>query len=78
MGLLAGGWGMVARVTTVAFQGIEAVPVDVQVQITSGNPCFAIVCHINRAQSRISPGDLTIARARLLLHPNVDRGAAEG
>jgi len=34
---------MVARVTTVAFQGIEAVPVDVQVQITSGNPYFALV-----------------------------------
>lgn len=34
---------MVARVTTVAFQGIEAVPVDVQVQITSGNPVFALV-----------------------------------
>ena len=34
---------MVARVTTVAFQGIEAVPVDVQVQITAGNPVFAVV-----------------------------------
>ncbi len=29
---------MVARVQTVAFQGIEAVPVDVQAQITSGLP----------------------------------------
>ena len=34
---------MVARVTTVAFQGIEAVPVDVQVQITGGAPVFALV-----------------------------------
>ncbi|MCE1235308.1 MAG: YifB family Mg chelatase-like AAA ATPase [Hyphomicrobiales bacterium] len=34
---------MVARVTTVAFQGVEAVPVDVQVQITAGNPVFALV-----------------------------------
>lgn len=34
---------MVARVTTVAFQGIEAVPIDVQVQITAGNPVFALV-----------------------------------
>ena len=34
---------MVARVTTVAFRGIEAVPVDVQVQITAGNPVFALV-----------------------------------
>jgi magnesium chelatase family protein len=33
----------VARVTTVAFQGIEAVPVDVQVQITGGQPAFTIV-----------------------------------
>ncbi|MCC6734962.1 MAG: YifB family Mg chelatase-like AAA ATPase [Bauldia sp.] len=34
---------MVSHVTTVAFQGIEAVPVDVQVQLTSGNPYFGIV-----------------------------------
>lgn len=34
---------MVSHVTTVAFRGIEAVPVDVQVQIVSGNPFFAIV-----------------------------------
>jgi len=34
---------MVSHVTTVAFQGIEAVPVDVQVQIAPGGPYFAIV-----------------------------------
>jgi magnesium chelatase family protein len=34
---------MVCRVTTFAFEGIEAKPVDVQVQISSGNPFFAIV-----------------------------------
>src|SRR5688572_4520309 len=34
---------MVSHVTTVAFQGIEAVPVDVQVQIASGANYFAIV-----------------------------------
>ncbi len=34
---------MVARVQTVAFQGIEAVPVDVQAQIAPGLPSFAIV-----------------------------------
>ena len=34
---------MVARVTTFAFEGIDAKPVDVQVQITSGNPLFPIV-----------------------------------
>ena len=35
---------MVTRVATVAFQGIEAVPVDVQVQITTGGlPVLVIV-----------------------------------
>ena len=34
---------MVARVQTVAFQGIEAVPVDVQVQIAPGVPKFLLV-----------------------------------
>jgi len=34
---------MVSRVTTVAFHGIEAVPVDVQVQIGPGTVAFNIV-----------------------------------
>ena len=34
---------MVVRVATVAFEGIEARPVDVQVQISSGNVVFTIV-----------------------------------
>jgi magnesium chelatase family protein len=34
---------MFARVTTVAFEGIEARGVDVQVQIGSGVPAFTIV-----------------------------------
>jgi magnesium chelatase family protein len=34
---------MVAHVTTVAFQGIDAVPVDVQVQMVPGLPKFIIV-----------------------------------
>ena len=34
---------MVARVRTVAFQGIEALDVDVQVQMTSGLPAFTVV-----------------------------------
>jgi magnesium chelatase family protein len=34
---------MVTRVATVAFQGIEAVPVDVQVQIAPGLPKFLMV-----------------------------------
>ena len=34
---------MVSRITTFAFEGVEAKPVDVQVQLTSGTPYFAIV-----------------------------------
>jgi magnesium chelatase family protein len=34
---------MVARVATVAFNGIETIPVDVQVQVASGAPAFAVV-----------------------------------
>lgn len=34
---------MVVRVSTVAFEGIEAKPVDVQVQIASGNVVFTLV-----------------------------------
>ena len=37
------GANMVARITTVAFQGIEAIPVDVQVLIAPGRPVFNIV-----------------------------------
>jgi magnesium chelatase family protein len=34
---------MVCRVTTFAFEGVDAQPVDVQVQLTGGNPNFHIV-----------------------------------
>ncbi len=34
---------MVARINTVAFQGVEIQPVDVQVKISNGLPCFTIV-----------------------------------
>lgn len=34
---------MVSRITTFAFDGVDAKPVDVQVQLSSGNPYFAIV-----------------------------------
>ena len=34
---------MVSRITTVAFQGVEAIPVDVQVLMTPGKPVFNIV-----------------------------------
>jgi magnesium chelatase family protein len=35
--------GMVARIHTVAFQGIDVLDVDVQVQITQGLPMFSVV-----------------------------------
>ena len=38
---------MVARVSTVAFEGIEARAVDVQVQVAPGLPAFAIEFTIN-------------------------------
>jgi hypothetical protein len=38
---------MVQRVSTVAFEGIEARSVDVQVQVAPGLPAFAIVFTIN-------------------------------
>ena len=34
---------MVARVRTVAFQGVDVVPIDVQVQISGGSPTFTLV-----------------------------------
>ncbi len=34
---------MVRRITTFAFEGVDAKPVDVQVQLTGGGPSFAIV-----------------------------------
>ncbi len=34
---------MVARVNTVAFQGIDVLPIDVQVQMTGGMPAFTVV-----------------------------------
>jgi magnesium chelatase family protein len=37
------GQGMVARVNTVAFQGVEVVDIDAQVQMASGMPAFTVV-----------------------------------
>jgi len=42
---------MVARINTVAFQGIEVQPVDVQVHIAQGLPSFSIVGLPNKAVS---------------------------
>jgi magnesium chelatase family protein len=43
LGLLRGEGAMVQRVSTVAFEGIEARAVDVQVQVAPGLPAFTIV-----------------------------------
>jgi magnesium chelatase family protein len=51
------GDGMATRITTVAFLGIEAVPVDVQVQISPGLPRFNIVGLPDKAVGAI-PGDM--------------------
>lgn len=42
---------MVARINTVTFQGIEVLPVDVQVHIAQGLPAFSIVGLPNKAVS---------------------------
>ena len=42
---------MFARVTTVAFEGIEARGVDVQVQIGPGMPAFTIVGLPDKAEA---------------------------
>ena len=34
---------MVARIHTVAFSGIEVLPIEVQVQVSSGVPAFVLV-----------------------------------
>ena len=65
---------MVQRVSTVAFEGIEVRPVDVQVQVAPGLPAFTIVGNIifvinRRRERRPSP--------RLFLHPNVHRHSVE-
>ena len=39
---------MVAHVNTVAFHGIEARPVDVQVHIASGLPAFTMLLFFDR------------------------------
>src|SRR5258707_633806 len=43
VGNLRASGAMVARIHTVAFQGVDVLDVDVQVQIASGLPAFAVV-----------------------------------
>ncbi|MGD9649430.1 MAG: YifB family Mg chelatase-like AAA ATPase [Dongiaceae bacterium] len=42
---------MVARITTIALQGIDVLPIDVQVSITAGLPAFTIVGLADKAVS---------------------------
>ncbi len=49
LGLQRGEGTMVQRVSTVAFEGIEARAVDVQVQVAPGLPAFTKVCTISQA-----------------------------
>ena len=58
------GADMVQRVTTVAFEGIEIRPVDVQVQVAPGMPAFTIAW----CQCQLSHGFLLCReRARICL-----------
>jgi magnesium chelatase family protein len=56
---------MVVRVATVAFEGIEARPVDVQVQIANGNVVFTVV----------GLGDKAVAESRERSAPRLTRRA---
>ena len=55
---------MVQRVSTVAFEGIEARAVDVQVQVAPGLPAFAIV-GLAREAAAIFGGDRIIFGSNL-------------
>ena len=54
---------MVQRVSTVAFEGIEVQPVDVQVQVAPGMPAFTIVGLPDKAisEARESGADIRSA-----------------
>jgi hypothetical protein len=76
---------MVQRVATVAFEGIEARAVDVQVQVAPGLPAFNLLSSINLA-ARVSTlysnfNDLKYALktapARLFICPDVNAGTAQ-
>jgi hypothetical protein len=57
---------MVQRVSTVAFEGIEARSVDVQVQVAPGLPAFAIAgcrCQLELAASRGDCNGITAKRS---------------
>lgn len=79
---------MVQRVATVAFEGIEARAVDVQVQVAPGLPAFNLLSSINfliyyflflNKIKYLGKNDRTLSSsACVFLRSNVDVGAAQG
>ena len=71
---------MVQRVSTVAFEGIEARSVDVQVQVAPGLPAFSIVFTINPGQrnSRFPDPGFCLETPSLFLLTDVNRPSIEG
>ena len=72
----------VARVAAVAFQGVEVLPVDVQVQMAPGSVGFHIVglpdkavgesrervrASLNSAEPKLRPKPVTTARTRIII-----------
>jgi hypothetical protein len=68
---------MVQRVTTVAFEGIEARAVDVQVQVVPGLPAFIILCYIKSEPSTMVSHAPVIQSSRVFIPADVHGLAAE-
>src|ERR1700687_5271396 len=72
--------GMVQRVSTVAFEGIEARAVDVQVQVAPGLPAFAIVGlpdkAVSEARERVRSALIASGRPRPAPRTPANRGPA--
>jgi len=62
---------MVQRVSTVAFEGIEVRPVDVQVQVAAGLPAFNLV----DCQCQIAGSSLAVIFTVAPKHPQFQKGA---
>jgi magnesium chelatase family protein len=60
---------MVVRVATVAFEGIEARPVDVQVQIANGNVGFTLVAESReRVRAALNASGLALPAKRITVN----------
>src|SRR5438067_13432402 len=77
---------MVQRVSTVAFEGIEARAVDVQVQVAPGLPAFAIVGLPDKAVSKarervfsaLIASGLALPARRIIVNPAPSDLSKEG